>query len=523
MPSGRSLALLLSLALAAVATFVWPTVALLVDAARSPANLPAAPAFTERQMGLLLRGLGLSAGAAVGGLILGAALAAGLVARGGWLRAGSRALACFTLLTPTYLIAYAWSLPLLPEGLPIGAAGSGVAPDWLTRDARAVLCLSIWLSPIAGLLLAAHWDSAPRRAYRQALLDAAPAAAVRAALGLMAAPALAASLLLASLAFAEYAIPHLCLRPTWNTELLAQLQLRESPALLQAWSGMLVTLVLSLLGLLFRPNSPRPDAALSDALSADAGIGRPATPRIAVIACLCAWLALLSPVLLLLRFLQRPQALMQVWSIYADDWADGAAYAAIAAALTAVLGLGWLLLAAGVNRPMAAALAGCAALAALAPPAIVGEAHLLAAGSALTIRDTLWPIALLGAARFAIIPIVLCAASLRETRAAALLDSAAVDGAARDAAFWTIALPRATPSLLLGALAAGVLTFGEISASVLVIPPGVGSVARSLLNEIHFGRNDDVIALSLWTLLLSAALSAMFTRAGLLLDRPTTR
>lgn len=521
MPIGRSLALLLALAACVFAVWLWPAAALLIDAA--PAAPEPAATLSPRQAGLLLRGVALSAGAALGGLLLGAALAAGLVAGPGWLRSGSRALAWFTLLTPTYLIAYAWSLPLLPAGLPIGAAGSGLAPDWLTRDARAVLCLSIWLSPIAGLLLAAHWDSAPRRAYRHALLDAAPPAAIRAALGLMAAPALSAWLLLASLAFAEYAIPHLCLRPTWNTELLAQLQLRESPAIRQAWPGMLVTLVLALLSRLLNPKSPRPDAALSDALSPDAGIGRPVAPRPAIMVCLCAWLLLISPMLLLLRFLQRPQALFQVWSIYADDWADGAAYAAIAAALTAVIALGWLLLASGVNRPVAAALTVCAALAALAPPAIVGEAHLLAAGSALAIRDTLWPIAFLGAARFAIIPIVLCAASLRETRAAALLDSAAVDGAARHAAFWTIALPRATPALLLGALAAGVLTFGEISASVLVIPPGVGSVARSLLNEIHFGRNDDVIALSLWTLLLSALLSMMITRAGVLFDRRPTR
>jgi ABC-type spermidine/putrescine transport system permease subunit II len=60
----------------------------------------------------------------------------------------------------------------------------------------------------------------------------------------------------------------------------------------------------------------------------------------------------------------------------------------------------------------------------------------------------------------------------------------------------------------------GVLSFTEVAATQLVRPPGVGNLAITLLNAIHFGRNDEVVAMCLYVMLLVIAAAG-----GLLLLR----
>ena len=58
-------------------------------------------------------------------------------------------------------------------------------------------------------------------------------------------------------------------------------------------------------------------------------------------------------------------------------------------------------------------------------------------------------------------------------------------------------LPECRSALLAATLMAGLLSLTEVPATQLVRPPGVRSVAITLFNEIHNGRSDQLIAMTL--------------------------
>jgi ABC-type Fe3+ transport system permease subunit len=66
----------------------------------------------------------------------------------------------------------------------------------------------------------------------------------------------------------------------------------------------------------------------------------------------------------------------------------------------------------------------------------------------------------------------------------------------------------------------GVLALTEVPATYLVRPAGVESVAMTLFNEIHHGRNDVIVAMSLYVMV---AVGVVVTVAQCVLARPRRR
>ncbi len=58
-----------------------------------------------------------------------------------------------------------------------------------------------------------------------------------------------------------------------------------------------------------------------------------------------------------------------------------------------------------------------------------------------------------------------------------------------------------------------VLGLGELSASILVVPPGVTTVAIRIFGLLHYGVEDQLAALCLATLLLISLLTAVILLA----------
>ena len=58
--------------------------------------------------------------------------------------------------------------------------------------------------------------------------------------------------------------------------------------------------------------------------------------------------------------------------------------------------------------------------------------------------------------------------------------------------------------LAVGGIVTGLFSFTEVPATLLVCPPGVKNVALTMLNNIHYGRNDEIVAMSLYLMLLVA-------------------
>lgn len=75
-----------------------------------------------------------------------------------------------------------------------------------------------------------------------------------------------------------------------------------------------------------------------------------------------------------------------------------------------------------------------------------------------------------------------------------------------------VRLPLLAPSMCGAALLATVLSLGELGATLLLVPPGVGSLTVTIYNYLHYGQSDVVAGLGLILFITSLA-------SGLLLSR----
>ena len=98
----------------------------------------------------------------------------------------------------------------------------------------------------------------------------------------------------------------------------------------------------------------------------------------------------------------------------------------------------------------------------------------------------------------------------------AILDAAAIDGADRWRLFWHVLLPSLTPSLVCAVLVGLAVCVGEVSASILVMPPGVTTVSTEIFQLIHYGADDRLAGLCLSCLAVFLLLSLI---AGVALRR----
>jgi ABC-type Fe3+ transport system permease subunit len=491
----------------AVLCFVIPAIVGLVEAFR--VEQWAQAGLGPRRLRLLLRGVVIAAGAAMVAQVMGGGLAAGLcAARASRLRGLTAWVCLVVLLTPPYIYTYAWNLVLLPGGVMVGAEGAVKWPAWLLHEGRAVLCLGAWTAPVAAAVLACGWRSSGRQAYRLTLLDASPVwALLRGGLPALR-PWIAVALLAAGLlAITEHSVCDLCQAPTWNTEILGLIQNPDMPGLLLAWP--LVALVGLLLLALWplRASLRRLLSELGDWGAADEALGSGGRShgRWGLLGLgLVAVIVLLLPWGILLAELRDIRALGSVWVHVPREWPDGLRCAAGSALAGAWLAIGVdSLLEMRRSRPARAlgaaayAMLGAALIAAVVPPALVGDAF----AAAYVRWDWLsrhWPIvSLVTTARFAIIPMLALRIAGRSVDAE-LTAMAATDGAGWATTYLHVRLPLCLPALVTGAMIVGLLSLTEVAATHLVRPAGLESVALTLLNQIHYGRNDEIVAMSLY-------------------------
>lgn len=522
------LGIVVTVALAGLCLVVPAGVAL-ADALR--AGQWADAGLSVRRIGLLWRGVYIALAAALLSQVLGAGLAAGLaVRRPSWVPRVVGWLSLVVLLTPPYIYAYAWSLPMLPEGINVGARGATAWPSWMIGPGRAVWCLATWCCPVAAFVLHSGWRAAGRGALQLAVLDASPLRATLYVLTRVMAGWLAVSTgAVLLLAMTEYAICHLCLVQTWNTEVLSEVLIRPEAgqALLLAWP--LVALLVLVLAALWPVRAHF--ARLADDL-AQLGEDRWALGgtvvgvRPGLVIGLATALVLIAPWVVLISRLRRIHAFVEIWRIYACDWADGLCYAVGAALIAIMLAIGvdfalcWAkrmssrawrtLLRLAADTIMMLAVVG-----ALMPPALVGDAFAAAFGPATISWLPGWNhvadlfsrswliVSFVGVARYGVIAILaLRVAGEALTRLP--MQHAESDGASWRQAYVRVRLPMTARLLLSAGMIVGLLSFTEVAATQLVRPPNVDSVAITLLNAIHYGRDDQIIAMCLYLMVFVA-------------------
>jgi len=108
----------------------------------------------------------------------------------------------------------------------------------------------------------------------------------------------------------------------------------------------------------------------------------------------------------------------------------------------------------------------------------------------------------------------------RKSVAAAVLETATLEGAGVLTKLWRIVVPNIRAALALTLVAAFVLSMGELSATILVVPPGMELLAVRIFSLIHYGVHDREAAISLALLALLSAGVLIFCGGRFLIYRP---
>lgn len=158
----------------------------------------------------------------------------------------------------------------------------------------------------------------------------------------------------------------------------------------------------------------------------------------------------------------------------------------------------------------------------MVPPAALGVGYILAfnrpgwIGELYAERPVVWALSLVG--RYGVLALLITWLSLGRRRVVAV-EQARVDGGSGLDILGHVLLPMLWPSLLSAGLVVTMLALFEVVVSQLTRPPAYGSIAMTVLNFMHYGRDDAVIV----TVVTFMAVGVILTQlCGHLLTRVRT-
>lgn len=418
------------------------------------------------------------------------------------LRSGTRRaamlgpLAVVPVLLPTYLAFAGFRLAFAP-GTALGNALADASPDVqvVVWRSLAVIGLALWSAPLAALILAAGLTRVPAGALDSLRVDG--AGRVRRCLHIarMTLPAQALCVGVIALLTVGSAVPiHLAQIDTLAQRVWWRLQLSPSGEVwMTAWPVVALAAVAgwAMSRVLVKPGP--------DSDPAPAPVSRLAWALTAAI-----WgLGVVLPIVLFALSLRTHSALGRFWTDLAPALRGSASVAvAVGLILGVIAALTWLCAARSPrSRLIRLALGGSIALA-IIPGVLIGQAMVsvwsLPGLSALAdFADRFGGrVVLAHCARFAVVA-VLVGLYLARTEPPDLRDARAIDGATGPRGWWRAA-GRARWAAVAGVAVAGfALSLHEIEASVIVSPPGMGSLPQRLLELLHYNRDEQLAAAAL--------------------------
>ncbi|MBI4580474.1 MAG: hypothetical protein HY718_12270 [Planctomycetes bacterium] len=521
-----------------------------VWAVTDPAHVATQVVHTPNAGALARRSLTLSATATGGAMLLGILPAAvlGACSRRAWPWLLGLVLA--PLIVPPQVYAYGWGL--VQPGIVGPWTGASPEGRQTASAIRAGLISAGWLWPVVSLVIAAGWRSTGQLVYRLAVLDASPLRAfVRAVLPSLRSHLVAAACLVMGITLIEYAIPHLTLCRVWATELMVLVEIAApagqivrmavQPAVVVAGLAAVVTWTIRGTGgwqaISDEETTPDRTARLKRRGSGFGTRGsgfftrapspepRAPLPRPWLVAWVGAgviWVATLGlPLVAMLANLRVPGAWASGLATFSGQWADslqvaaGTGLAAVALALGTV---GWF----KASRRRLPQWGGIASLlAAIVPPPAMGIGFVLVfnrgglIGEVYTQTPMVWILALVG--RYGAVAVLIAWLAVGR-RDIAAMDQARVDGGTSLDILGHVLLPLIWPSLLAAGSIVAVLAVFEVVVTQMTAPPAYGSIAMTVLNYMHYGRDDAVITSSVTLMaagvLLTAVCGRVLARVG---------
>ena len=449
----------------------------------------------ERLVSLTLKSFAWAAGIGATSVLLGflPGVLVGSTRRGGL----AFVLLLAPLLLPRYVVYYAWWLLLSPTT----ALGRLLAEDAaVARFAHGLTAggaLVLWTWPLAALLIAQGWRALDRDVLRSARVDAAaPQRLLRVTLPLMARSLLLAFAVCFVLVLSELGTFDLAGIETLGTKIGLEMAARyqaTGSAGAAARAGAPLAVAAVLVGVALRKRLR--DVASRPPLEAPARGG--AAWQWAVVLVLVGF-SLVAPLVLLVAHVTDAGPYRDFWQVHGDEIA-WTGLTAVGAGVVGLVIAGGVLLAERLGRfgrAVAAVAYPTIFLAMFLPGSLIGVAMLWAA-SAVSLPDAVrneWPIVALGqAARFAGIALIVLQAA-RDAADRRLGEMASVDGATGLQAARYVHFARLWPTALAAFVLVAMFGMTELSATMVLLPAGVPNFAQSLLNQMHYVRDQQVIA-----------------------------
>ncbi|MBN1974487.1 MAG: 6-bladed beta-propeller [Sedimentisphaerales bacterium] len=423
------------------------------------------------------------------------------------------------LVLPRYVLYYAWWLLLSPT-TSLGAYLSGKTElAKFIGTSSTTLVLIMWYWPLAALLLGQGWRNIDRRIWDSASLDAGNLGIFRnITLPLLGRPVLLAFGTCFILSLSEFATFHLAGVKTIGTELSVLYQLTHSEAALARASRpvAIAALILAvILGKNFRTWISSNEAIGTIEQKSQRGKW--------IVLVLLVGVSLLIPVLLLIYNVSDIVPFKQFLILHYDDLLWSFAISFLAAGLAYIIAYGafslgntaQMLRSTDVQNPQkkgaCAFMTICSYIRIHILPLIVCSSIFLvmflpASIIAVSILKFLavlnfpmsirqgWFIVSIGlASRFAGVALILLLLA-RYSQGQTLSEMALVDGASQFQIFRHIHLPHIWP-LLTGAFIMIIMfSMTELAATMILLPPGLPNFAQRLLNQMHYARDQQVIA-----------------------------
>jgi ABC-type Fe3+ transport system permease subunit/DNA-binding beta-propeller fold protein YncE len=418
-------------------------------------------------------------------------------------------LALAPVLLPRYVLYYVWSLPLAPTT----ALGQylAVQPLAVTRwigTLTTMFALILWYWPLAALLLAQGWRNLDREVLESAALEAGPwRRLTRVVLPMLRGPLVLAFAVCFAMVLVEYDTFHLAGVSTIGSALgVIFEQTGSAEAVARASLPLVAVAAVVGVALSRRLRS----VAVQVPLAAPAP-GR--NKRAWIVFAVLVGVSLAAPIALLIASVSDFSALEQFWRLQRDGLANSVLAAVLASALA-------LAMAGGVmaaerlgtaGRWLAGVMQVTVLVAMFVPGALVGVAILRmqsALGLPAAVGDGWWILSAGQAARFAGVALVVLRLS-HDGADEHFREMAGADGAGPLRAWLEVHLPRTWPLVAGAAVLVAMFSLTEVPATLVLLPPGVPDFTQRLLNQMHYARDQHVIASCLALVAVYLALAVL--------------
>ncbi|MCF7972527.1 MAG: SMP-30/gluconolactonase/LRE family protein [Phycisphaerae bacterium] len=391
------------------------------------------------------------------------------------------------LVLPRYVLYYAWTLLLSPTG-PLGSTLSQT-PDTARTVAHGVtiMTLALWYWPLAALLVAQAQRLIDRDLWDIACLEAAPRQRLwSVTVPMMWRPAALAFAVCFLLVLSEFTTFHLSGLRTVGSELAVVYELTGSTgAVARAAVPLVVPAMAGALALTWAAGHWQSQAREEASF-------RPVRFGLILFSGLLWCVSIVCPVILLLCHVRSTSPFVQFLTLHMDDLVASLGVAITAAVVACVLSAvpgcagrlaGWMV-------------TGSLFLVLFLPASVMAVALLKMVTIVPGLRPLRmsWVLVAVGqGVRFAGVGL-LVRQLLRSTSRRDLREAAALDGASGLTRWWHVDLPCTWPVLAAVLLLIMMFSLTELSATMVLLPPGVPNFAQRLLNQMHYARDEHVIA-----------------------------